>query len=236
MRNRLVFTAAGALLAASMIGCDGPTGGRLISGPTGGARVRVFNAVTSSSSLDFLVDGQVAATGIAFGAASPYASVSLGSHQLQVRSTTSGTALLDFTRDFAAEGAFSLILAPGLSQSGVLFLADDPTPVSGQGRVRVIHAAAAPGAVSVYVTGPDVELTSATPAIPALSFGSASTYVNVAPGTYRVRITRAGSPGDVLLDNSGVVVGASTVRSLVLTDSPNGGLPTAMSIVSDSNQ
>jgi hypothetical protein len=235
MRNRLVTTAAGALLAAALIGCEGQTSGLLISGPGGGARVRVFNAVTSSTSIDFLLDGQVAASNVAFGAPSGYVSVSLGSHQLQIRASATGTTLLDFTRDFAAEGAFSLIPAPGLSQSGALFIADDPTPVTGQARVRVVHVAAAPGPVSVYVTAPDAELASATAAIPALDFGAVSQYVNLTPGTYRVRVTRADNVADVLLDTGGVIVGSGSVRSLVLTDSPGGGLPTTMSIVSDAN-
>ena len=235
MRNRLVHTTAGALFVAALIGCEGQTSGLLISGPSGGARVRVFNAVTSSSSIDFLVDGQVVAANVAFGAPSGYSALSLGSHRLQVRSTTTGTGLLDFTRDFTADGSFSLIPAPGLSQFGALFLSDDPTPVAGQGRVRVVHVAAAPGPVSVYVTEPAADLSSATPAIPALDFGAASAYVNVAAGTYRVRVTRVGDPGDVLLDSGGLTVGSGTVRSLMLTDSPGGGLPTTMSIVSDAN-
>lgn len=233
MRNRLATTTAGTLLAAGLLGCEGQTSGHIIGGPSGDARVRVFNALTSSESINLLVDGQVAASNVAFGAPSGYVPLSLGSHRLQVQSPTTGTTLLDFTRDFAAEGSFSLIPAPGLSQSGALFIADDPTPVTGRGRVRVVHVAAAPGPVSVYVTAPDVELSSATPAIPALDFAAVSQYVNIAPGTYRIRVTAAGNPSDVLLDTGGVIIGSGSVRSLFLTDSPGGGLPTTLSIVSD---
>jgi hypothetical protein len=191
--------------------------------------------VSSSPSIDLLVDGQVAASSIAFGAASGYTSVSLGSHRVQVRATGTGTTLLDLTRDFSSEGSFSVIPAAGLSQSGALVITDDPTPITGQGRVRVVHVASAPGAVSVFVTAPDADLSTATPAIPNLQFGAASAYVNVPPGSYRVRVTRAGNTSDVLLDTGGVSVGSGSVRSLVLTDSPGGGLPTTMSIISDAN-
>ncbi|HEX6049125.1 MAG TPA: DUF4397 domain-containing protein [Gemmatimonadaceae bacterium] len=233
MRNRLVTFAAGTLLAAGLLGCEGQASGHLIGGPSGGARVRVFNAVTSAASINFLVDGQVAASNVAFGSPSEYAPVSVGSHRLEVQATGTGTTLLDFTRDFAAEGSFSLVPAPGLSQSGALLIADDPTPVTGQGRFRVVHVAAVPGPVSVYVTAPDVELASATPAVPSLDFAAVSQYISVLPGAYRVRITSAGNPGDVLLDTGGVVVGSGSVHSLFLTDSPGGGLPTQLSIVSD---
>jgi len=236
MRTRLAVIAATAVLTASLLGCEkGQTNGFLISGTSSDARVRVFNAVTTSAAVDFLVDGQIAASGIAFGAPSGYVSVPLGNHRLQIRSASIGTILVDFTRDFTSAGAFSLIPAPGLGQSGALVTADDPTPTAGQTRVRLINVAAAAGPVSVYVTAPDVDLTSATPSVPILPFGAASDYVTTTPGTYRIRFTRAGSPSEVLLDTGGVTFGAGSVRSLVLTDSPGGGLPTTMSNISDAS-
>jgi len=232
MRTRLVsvITVAAAL---ATLACEGRTSGFLTTGPTTGARVRLINALTPSQTLDFVVDGQIASSGVAFGAASSYVSVSLASHQLAARAATTGTTLVDFTRDLTAEGAFSLVPAPGLAQSGALFLTDDPTPVSGQARLRIVHVAALPGAVSVYVTAPTAEISSATPAVPSLSFGTASGYVQVAPGTYRVRVTRAGSPSDVVVDLGTLTVGAGSVRTLLVTDAPGGGLPTSLSVVSD---
>lgn len=235
MRNRLLTTLTAAAIAAAALACEGRTSGFLVTGPggAGGVRVRLMNAVTSTPSLDFLVDGQVAATVIPFGGASPYTSVTVGSHRLQARASTTGTTLLDFTRDLSTEGSFSLVPAPGLSQFGALFIADDPTPASGQARLRVIDVAAAPGDVSVYITSPTADLASATPTIALLPFGTASGYVAVAPGTYRVRITRAGSPGEVLVDVTNVTVMGGSVRTFLVTDSPSGGFPTAMSTIVD---
>ena len=234
MRHRLSFAAfTGALLAAT-VACEGRTSGLLVTGPIGGVRVRMLNALPSSSSLDFLVDAQVAATGVAYANASPYASLSIGSHRLQARSNT-GTTLVDFTRDLNTEGSFSFIPAPGLSQSAALFIADDPTPVSGQAKVRVVHVAAAPGAVSVYVTAGNADLSTATPVAPSVAFGTASSYVALAAGTYRVRVTPAGNPSTVLLDTGNIPLGAGTVRTLMLTDAPGGGLPTTLTVLSDGN-
>ena len=236
MRNRLATTVVTAILAASILGCENGTApGFLISGPSSNARVRVFNAVTSSQAVDFLVDGQVAASGIVFGAASGYVSLPVGSHRVQVRSSPSGTILVDYTRDFAAAGSFSLIPAPGFGEAGALVTADDPTPAAGQTKVRLINVAAAAGPVSVYVTAPNEDLTAATPSVPLLPFGIASDYVTRTPGSYRIRVTRAGSPNEVLLDTGGLSFSAGSVRSLVLTDSPGGGLPTTMSNISDAN-
>jgi hypothetical protein len=235
MRTRCLAPAiAIAALAVVSLACEGrTTPGFLTTGPTTGARVRLVNALTATSAIDFVIDGQVAATNVGFGAASQYVPISLASHRLQARSPATGTALIDFTRDLSAEGSFSLIPAPGLSQSGALFLTDDPTPTAGQARIRIVHVAAVPGPVSIYLTAVTGDITTATPTVPALAFGSASDYVQIAPGTYRVRVTRAGSPSEIVADLGSVILGAASVRTILVTDSPSGGLPTNISVLPD---
>ena len=71
------------------------------------------------------------------------------------------------------------------------------------------------------------------PAVPTLAFGSASEYVQVAPGTYRVRVARVGSPSDVLVDLGSLTVGAGAVRTLLVTDAPSGGFPTNLAVITD---
>ena len=232
--RRLTSAIAATTLAVVSMACEGRAiPGYLSTGPTSGARVRLVNALTSSTAVDFVVDGRVTATNVAFGAASQYVSVSLASHQLQARSSATGTTLLDFTRDLSSEGAFSLIPAPGLSQAGALFLTDNPTPTTGQARIRGVHVAAVPGAVSVYVTAANGDITTATPVVPSLNFGTASDYLQVAPGTYRIRVTRAGSPSEIVVDLGSVTLGAGSVRTFLVTDAPAGGLPTTLSVISD---
>jgi hypothetical protein len=236
MSNRFLSSvAAAATLAAATLACEGSTSGFLTTGPTGNVRVRLLNALTSAQALNFVVDGQVASTGVPFGSASPYVSVSVGSHRLQAQASGTGTTLLDFTQDLTASGAFSLIPAPGLSSFGALFIPDDPTPATGQLKLRVVHVAAAPGPVSVYVTSSTADLGSATPVVPTLAFGAASPYVTVAPGTIRVRITPAGVPSTILVDSGSLTVSAGSVRTFLLTDSPGGGLPSVLSVIADAN-
>ena len=235
MRTRLAAALAAASLVATALACEGRTSGFITTGSTGGVRVRLLNALTSSQSISFVVDGQPASSGVGFGAASPYVSLTLGSHRLQAQSSGTGTTLVDFTRDLNSEGAFSFIPAPGLSQFGALFIPDDPTPASGQVKLRAVHVAAAPGPISVYLTTPTADLSSATPVIPALAFGAASPYVAVAPGSYRIRVTPAGVPSTVLLDSGNLTLSSGAVRTLLLTDSPGGGLPTILSIIADAN-
>ena len=233
---RFRITAAAALTAlAAILGCEGNATGFLVGGATNGVRVRLINALPSSTALDFGVDGQVAATGVAFGSASNYVPTTVGSHRLTADGSATGTTLVDFTRDLTSEGAYSLIPAPGLAQFGALFLTDDPVPASGQAKIRVVHVAPTQNAVSVYVTTPNGDLASATPTVPTLLFGAASPYFLLDPGTYRFRVTPVGSPSSVIVDSGSITVGAGAIRTVLLTDSSSGGLPTTLSIIADAN-
>ena len=71
------------------------------------------------------------------------------------------------------------------------------------------------------------------PLVPLLPFGLASDYLQIAPGTYRVRITRAGSPSEVLVDVGSVTLSGGAVRTLLVTDAPGGGFPTGLSVIVD---
>ena len=241
MTRMLRAGGAAALLALAAIGCETRTIGFATTGPSGGvdgggggaARVRLFNAITSAGPVDFLVDGRVVASGVDFGSASPYVSVPSGNRRLQVRSSSTSTGLIDFSTDVADQGSFTLLPAPGLQQFGALFLSDQTSPVSGQARIRVVHAAAAAGLVDIYLAPADTPLSSAAATLTGVPLGLASAYINVAPGTYRVWVTVAGQRANVLLESGPHSFAANLVRTLVLTDAPSGGLPPALSIVSD---
>jgi len=237
MRTRFAATIAVATLAVFGASCGeaNPTGGVAFTGSVNGANVRLINALTAAEALDFLVDGRVAASGTQFGAASPYIGVSADTVRLQAEGSTSGTTLVDFTRDLSTGGSFSMIPAPGLSQFGALFIADDPSPAVGQVKLRGINVSAATGPVAVYVTSAADDISSATPVIPALAFGAVSSYLTLPPGTYRIRLTPVGNPSEILADAGNVVLGARSVRTLLVTDAPGGGLPTTLSVIVDNN-
>ena len=237
MRTRFAAAIAVATLAVLGASCGeaNPTGGVAFTGSVNDASVRLINALTAAQALDFLVDERVAASGTQFGGASPYIGVSAGTHRLQAEGSTSGSTLVDFTRDLSTGGSFSMIPAPGLNQFGALFVADDPSPAVGQVKLRGINVSAATGPVAIYVTSATDDISSATPAIPALVFGAASPYVTVPPGTYRIRLTPVGNPGEILADAGNIVLGARAVRTLLVTDAPGGGLPTTLSIIVDNN-
>ena len=235
MRTRFLATIAVAALPVLAAACaEGvPTGGVAFTGSVNDASVRLINALTAAQALDFAIDGRVVSSGTVFGAASPYVGVSAGTHRLQAQGSTSGTTLVDFTRDLTTGGSFSMIPAPGLSQFGALFIPDDPSPAAGRVKLRGINISAATGPVAIYVTGPSDDISSATPVIPALVFAATSPYVTVPPGTYRIRLTPVGAPTTILAESGSLILSAGAVRTLLVTDAPGGGLPTTLSVIVD---
>ncbi|MDE2150298.1 MAG: DUF4397 domain-containing protein [Gammaproteobacteria bacterium] len=85
--------------------------------------------------------------------------------------------------------------------------------------LQVVHAASRAPAVSVYVTGTGDALDNAKP-IADLSFPSAGTPVNLASGSYRIRVTAQGDPNTVYFDTGqadaiALAGGASLQLSLI---------------------
>jgi hypothetical protein len=104
---------------------------------------------------------------------------------------------------------------------------DVAAPAAGTAGLRVVNAATDAGAIDVYVTDPATDITSlASPSFtfPASTSLQTSAFLSFAPGTYRVRVTGSGNPGDLRLDASGAVLTSQEVASLILTPSVGGTL------------
>jgi len=68
----------------------------------------------------------------------------------------------------------------------------------------------------------------------SLSFKSASSYVTQTAGTFRIRMTAAGSKA-VLVDSGAVTFSAGQIRTVVALDAPGGGPPISAVILADLN-
>lgn len=150
MRNqiRAIFI----VLAGGLAACDtNPTGARCCS--LGAPAVRVVNAYTTP--VDVLIDGTVAATGLAAGAIDTV-SAAAGTHTISLRqSGTSTVASQSFT---AASGALSTVAALRSTSGSVsTTILDDTNNVvpSGATKLRVLHFAPNAGVLQVYRTQPD---------------------------------------------------------------------------------
>jgi hypothetical protein len=128
-----------------------------------------------------------------------------------------------------AQGAHYAILAydAGGSVHTAVIGEDAVTPARARWRCASFDAATDAGAIDVYVTDPAVDIT--TLSSPSVTFPSStslqtSTFISVAPGTYRIRVTGGGNPNDLRLDVPSVTFTSQEVASLLLTPTTGGTL------------
>jgi hypothetical protein len=116
---------------------------------------------------------------------------------------------------------------------------DNAAPAAGQARVRVVNMSPTAGAIDVFLTAAGADLATATPNAANLAYRGA-TYLGlgVAAGTYTFRAVPAGTApvdrdANVRITQTGIVLAAGTVRSIVTADNSTGGAPLRAFVLSD---
>jgi hypothetical protein len=212
----MLFGAGVVLLACTLftVGCFSSSHGN----------VRLVNGTLDNfAGLDLLVDSSSKATGVAYGAASSYVSVSTGSRNLQADTTGTTTMIASATASVASK-AFYTFMTLNNSGSGtppVVFTDDNSTPSAGNFKLRIINGSPGLAAQDVYVV-PLGTGCSGGATFPNLAFGSASpTYSSLAAGTWEVDFC---NPGQITVNlTTTVTENALAVRTLVLLNSQTSG-------------
>lgn len=206
-----------------------------VTAPATTAELRVVHASPDAPNVDVLVDNTAALTNVAYKAASTYLQVPSGSRNLKVRATGTTTVVIDQTATLNQGTAYTVIATGRVASIAPLVLTDDQTgPAAGNVRLRLVHAAPAAGNVDIYVTTPTADITTATPTLTNVGFRVASNYLEVPAGTYRVRVTPAGTK-TVAIDVNNVALTAGQVRTAVALDAPGGGAPLGAILLADKN-
>ncbi len=206
-----------------------------VTAPATIAQLRVVHASPDAPNVDVLVDKTAALTNVAYKAASTYLQVPSGSRNLKVRATGTTTVVIDQTATLDQGSAYTVIATGRVASIAPLVLTDDQTnPAAGNVRVRLVHASPTAGNVDIYVTGPTADITTATPTLANVGFRVASNYLEVPAGTYRVRVTPAGTK-TVAIDVNNVALTAGQVRTAVAVDAPGGGAPLGAILLADRN-
>ena len=189
-------------------------------------QVRLLNAMDGQTSINMVVDNSTLATGVAFGAASSYASAGSGSHTLEIQAN--GATL--FNQTVSLTSGNNTVLA---TNSGPTIFADNKTtPSSGNIQIRAINASTSLGTADVYVVAPGIDISTVNPTFSSLAYQSASAYATVAAGSYQIEFAQAGSK-NVLINSNAISFSAGQIRTVVALDNPSGGFTTA--VLSDLN-
>ena len=189
----------------------------------GEARVRVIHDSPDAPAVDVLVDDAEVLSGVPYGAASDYLPVPPGDINVKVRVSGTDTVVLDRDLSVAADTAYSALAINLAADIDLVVLEDDlALPGAGAAKVRAVHGAPSAPAVDIYVTGPEDEL--GDPTLTDVPYFTASPYLSVPTGDYRIRVTPADA-SDVVIDSGTVSVGSNVVISAIAVDAPGGGAP-----------
>ena len=242
--HRLTFIAVAALVAAAC-GTEDAADPLEPNGPAG--RIRFVNLITdpTRNPVNAILEGVPFGVGLGYTQSTPatlpapstanYSAVLAGDRTIVLKRTADTTVTVGTLNiSVAANNDYTVFATGGTGGSAVTaFLTGDVnTPVpTGQVRIRVVNMSPAAGTVDVFITAPNADLATATPAATALAIRTIFPGVTVAPGSYQVRTVPAGTPpaGRAAAVNTSfttpAAIAAGGSRTIVLADAPAGGAP-----------
>ena len=222
-RVMLGFTATTALIIAA--GCSSSDSGNASSNQ---AKVRVLHASPDAPAVDVIVNSTAIAANAPYKTATAFSSINAGRGTVKVNVAGTNTTVIDRTPDFNAGRSYTIIAANKVAAIEPLIIDDDGVaPAAGQVKVRVVHGAPSAPAVDVYVTAPNAALTGTTPTLAAVPFKAISGVLQVAAGSYQIRVTAAGSK-DAVFDAGTVALAAGADLVLVAVDQNTGASPISL--------
>ena len=202
---------------------------------SGDAEIRILNASIDYSSLDLYLNNGTTntreITAATYGTLTDYLGV--GANSYTVEFTRDGvSSSLDSVDEKLSQGTHKTYVAYGNSgKFGLLEIAEDQTqPDSSYTKVELLDAAPDAGSVDVYLTDPSVALADSSPTFTGVSGGTIASagFVTLASGTYRLRVTAAGSQTDIRLDSvTGITFSSLEILSIVVTGTSGGVLVNA---------
>lgn len=201
---------------------------------TTSAKLRVLNVSTGYPSLDVFTDLSNVETsqftGITNGSISAYASLKADTYLLKFRRAGATGTLLSQSATLADDTQVTYVAYGSTNRFAVQPIPENQTAAdAGYTRVQILNTSSS-DALDVYLTGATDALSdvSATvSAVPAASFSAAQ---QVTSGTYRLRVTAAGSKTDLRLDAQAVVLANQGNLTIVLSDTGGGTLVGAVAL------
>ena len=232
MRAPSSFLAVPAILAALLlVGCDS-------TGSGGDAYVRVVNASMDYASVDLYLDDKLKIASTGFESASSYLKVDSDSYDVEFRRSGASGALGSYNTDLEGDERLSwLVLGPS-GDFQVIAVDENHDPADkDESLVRVVNAASDAGPVDVYLTDATADLVDVSPTYSAVAIDTLAGegLVKFESGTWRLRVTAAGSKTDVRLDRSDLALASKGVYTLVIAGTTGGVLTDAMLLQQDGN-
>ena len=221
-------------------------------GPTG--RVRFVNLVTDPTRVpvNAILESVPFGVNLGYGATTPatlpspsnalYSAILSGARSLVLKKTADTTVVVATISFTVADNLDYTVYATGgtggAPVTNLVTTDANPIPIASQVEVRIVNMSPSAGAVDVFVTAPNADLSAATPTAAGLAYQAASPYVIFAPGTYQVRAVPAGTlpaarATSVVVTLNNVALAGGTGRTVIITDRAAGGAPLTGFVLTD---
>lgn len=199
--------------------------------------VRVLHAVPDAPKVNVLVNGSAALQQVDYPQSSGLIELEEGDYDLDVEAIIpGGNAVVISAPDtgLAGDMEYNILAVGTVADDNLepLIVAREVATVPADAvHLQVVHAAANAPAVDIYVTAPDGTLDA--PTFAAVAFKGSSPETPVAPGSYRVRITPAGS--DTVVYDSGTIdlsaAGGNYLLVAAITNTEFGDSPVHLAVL-----
>ena len=240
-------------LVSAACGTKDAAGPLTPGGPTG--RVRFVNLINDPARIpvNAILESLPFGVNLGYGASTPatlpspsnatYSAILTGPRTLVLKKTADTTVVVGNLDVLITENTdFTVYATGGTGGAPVTFFTvinTNPVPTASQVEVRIVNYSPAAGALDVFITAPNADLSAATPTVSSPGAPDPGTsYVVFAPGTYQVRAVPAGTAPaarstSVVLTINDVVLPAGTGRTIVIADRAAGGAPITGFVLTD---
>ena len=230
MRVSTPFLYAALAVAALLLsGCEVASSG-------GDASVRVVNASMDFASVDLYLDDKRKISAVGYESASDYLKMDADTYDVEFRRADASGALDSYSEDLAGDERLTWLVLGSSGDFQVTAIDETHDPADkDESLLRLVNAASDAGAVDVYLTDEMTNLGDVSPTFAdvAIDTLAGEGLVTLDSGTYRLRVTAAGSTTDVRLDRSGVVLASKGVYTLIVAGTTGGVLTDAMLLKQD---
>jgi hypothetical protein len=211
---------------------------------SGDADIRVLNASIDYSSLDLYLDNGTTntreITGATYGTLNSYTGVGSGSYTVELTNSGVSSSLKSVNENLTANTHRTYVAYGNTGKFGTLeILEDQDAPSASYTKVQLLDAAIDAGSVDVYLTDPSVTLANSSPTFSSVAGGTIASagFLTINSGTYRIRVTAAGSQTDIRLDSvTGITFTSQEILSIVVTGTSGGVLVNAVVIPQQGTQ
>jgi hypothetical protein len=252
MRKLVTLCMIAGVVASTACGTKEAAGPLEPTGPTG--RIRFVNLITNTTRVpvNAILENVPFGVNLAYGGTTPsslpspstanYSAILAGARTLVLKKTAdTATTVATLPLTITASQDVTVYATGGAGTSAVtsfITIDDNTAPSATQVRLRAVNIAPAGGALDVFVTAPNADLSTATPTFATVGVKATSAYANLAPGTYQIRTVPAGTvaasrAAAVSFNMTDVALTGGTGRTILIADKSTGGTPLVGFILPD---